>query len=696
MNINNYNLCKAVILLESEVNSLKNRIGTNSIFIENGSISTDAFALKHHHYTKIECDEKFALKSDLSGGQPGGSSGVGSVPPGGSIDLSNYVTNDNLTDTLTDYALKTELPDISTLVTKDELNEKIPENQDLSNYLEKQSLEWDVNDLRAILRFNAMLKDKLTHLFIQDNLYTTIKDRGWFISAYEDKLRFRINNVNWSSNVIIEMTENYISFKDDKLITENEANEKYIINDYKDITFMNGSINLNNLKSIAYGIVEESKEIFVVINSNGKVAWSEDGKTFTTGTINNHNWTCICYGRGRDDENKERNMFVILSNVGKTAWSTDGKTFKYSSIKTYNWETICYGNNAFVMGSSDGNCAWSTDGKTFTYGIISTGHWYKLYYGDGMFTASSIGAYAYSTDGSSFTSGLFGSLTLHAMCYGGGMFVAVSMDGRCVWSTDGTKFTIGTIPSGSWYDICYGSGMFVAVSMDGKCAYSTDGKTFKAATIANAQWYKICYGGGKFVAVSMDGKCTYLEYRTITAKSFALKDDIYTKVESDERYVLKQNQQSMTITHLAPIDEKCLIDDFIIGTPVYMTGNVYTKDWKNKIWNKSSINDSIDCISSVKTNGTWKEYLGICTHVLSTVSHNYNEIKFATHGDYLVKVPDSNDFNVGDTIYIDFEENNPKIKILTEDMPLNTKIQRTTIGIITSILNKTIVSVFKV
>ena len=137
-------------------------------------------------------------------------------------------------------------------------------------------------------------------------------------------------------------------------------------------------------------------------------------------------------------------------------------------------------------------------------------------------------------------------------------------------------------------------------------------------------------------------------------------------------------------------------DDFIIGAPVYMTGNVYTKDWKNKIWNKSSINDSIDCISSVKTNGTWKEYLGICTHVLSTVSHNYNEIKFATHGDYLVKVPDSNDFNVGDTIYIDFEENNPKIKILTEDMPLNTKIQRTTIGIITSILNKTIVSVFKV
>lgn len=62
--------------------------------------------------------------------------------------------------------------------------------------------------------------------------------------------------------------------------------------------------------------------------------------------------------------------------------------------------------------------------------------------------------------------------------------------------------------------------------------------------------------------------------------------------------------------------------------------------------------DSIDCISSVKTNGTWKEYLGICTHVLSTISYDCDEIKFATHGDYLVKVPDSNDFNVDDTIYI--------------------------------------------
>ena len=48
-------------------------------------------------------------------------------------------------------------------------------------------------------------------------------------------------------------------------------------------------------------------------------------------------------------------------------------------------------------------------------------------------------------------------------------------------------------------------------------------------------------------------------------------------------YVLKSElQQSMTITHLAPIDEQLDINSFIVGAPVYMTGKVYIKDYDNK------------------------------------------------------------------------------------------------------------------
>ena len=121
----------------------------------------------------------------------------------------------------------------------------------------------------------------------------------------------------------------------------------------------------------------------------------------------------------------------------------------------------------------------------------------------------------------------------------------------------------------------------------------------------------------------------------------------------------------------------------------------YIKDWEKNCWNKSAVNDSIDCIPSVKTNGTWKEYLGICTHI----DKESKEIKFATHGDYLVKVNDSSTYGIGDTVYIeDHEYNNkiiPVLKILSEDIPLTTKINRMTVGIVTSIIDSKTISVFR-
>ena len=434
-----------------------------------------------------------------------------------------------------------------------------------------------------------------------------------------------------------------------------------------------------------YYTMEEADDKFVINDYEKDLSFTDEG------TISINQWISICYGNG---------MFVVVGS-SRCAWSTDGKTFTEGTIGFGSWSSVCYENGMFVAVGSDDKCAWSTDGKTFTNGTISAGIW-------------------------------------SSVCYGNEMFVAVGY-GKCAWSTDGKTFTNGTISDGQWQSICYGNGIFVAINYNSRCAWSTDGKTFTDGTISAGYWYSVCYGNGIFVAINNeDGKVAWSEFRIVTAKSFALKDQTYTKTESDKLYTLKTElQQSMTITHLAPIDEELDINSFVIGAPVYMTGNVYVKDWENNTWNKSTINDSIDCISSVKTNGTWKEYLGICTsktdkengteslsreRVLQTLepqsgeaanevlshnrgenevlSRNCGEIRFASHGDYLVKVSDSSKFNIGNAIYIDSVENEGKlesiIKILSDDTPLTSKIQRTTLGIITSILDKTTVSVFKV
>ena len=159
------------------------------------------------------------------------------------------------------------------------------------------------------------------------------------------------------------------------------------------------------------------------------------------------------------------------------------------------------------------------------------------------------------------------------------------------------------------------------------------------------------------------------------------------------KYITNEDlaNQSQTITHLAPISDEYSINDFIVGAPVYMTGKVYNRLCDD--WILTTVNDSIDCIPSVKTNGTWKEYLGICT------SKTNKEIRFATHGDYLVKVDDSSTYGIGDTVYIEHVIRDnisiPVLKILSEDIPLTTKINRMTVGVVTSIIDSKTISVIK-
>ncbi|KAK8836386.1 hypothetical protein M9Y10_039729 [Tritrichomonas musculus] len=212
--------------------------------------------------------------------------------------------------------------------------------------------------------------------------------------------------------------------------------------------------------------------------------------------------------------------------------------------------------------------------------------------------------------------------------------------------------------------------MFTSVSFGYNDTYNTDFE-YKSAKNANTGELHIYVDGYKFQSFQMFG----------TARNTIINSNL--NVEG----TITSNC-SNTITHYAPIESSLNdINDFIIGAPVYITGNVFKRN-DNK-WVSSTVDDSTDCICSVKTIGSWKEYIGICVQI----DQKNNCISFASHGDYLVKVDDSSCYSVGDEVFIDNTDN--KLKILSGETAITSKIKRMTVGVITSIINDRTLAVFK-
>ena len=108
-----------------------------------------------------------------------------------------------------------------------EIKNEIPEDVDLSNYLEKNTLSWDINDSREILKLEYCGKEEGTQFYIEDNFHAD-KVSGWYIKSYKDILSFKQNSMN-SMFKTIEFKYNGIFFEGNKLITESEADAKYTL-----------------------------------------------------------------------------------------------------------------------------------------------------------------------------------------------------------------------------------------------------------------------------------------------------------------------------------------------------------------------------------------------------------------------------------------------------------------------------------
>ena len=124
--------------------------------------------------------------------------------------------------------------------------------------------------------------------------------------------------------------------------------------------------------------------------------------------------------------------------------------------------------------------------------------------------------------------------------------------------------------------------------------------------------------------------------------------------QSKEALLHESSMMNTTITHYCPIEAGKRIDDYEVGKPVFLSGHVYkqvncqtTDSCGNKVsWISSTSNDSTDCISSVKINGSWKEYVGIIT----SINNKNNTITFGSHGDMLFKVDDASIYQIGDVV----------------------------------------------
>ena len=176
---------------------------------------------------------------------------------------------------------------------------------------------------------------------------------------------------------------------------------------------------------------------------------------------------------------------------------------------------------------------------------------------------------------------------------------------------------------------------------------------------------------------------------TFTAGSVNLNKNTTVNSNLTVTGTFHASQTNTTITHYCPIEESMnSINDFIIGAPVYLTGNVYKQVNNDRTsWVPSCETDTTDCICSVKTNGKWNEYVGICVKI-----DEVNKcVTFATHGDYLVKVTDTSCYGIGDEVFIDEGE----LKTLTGQTAITSKIQRTIVGIITAKINESMLAVFK-
>ena len=195
-----------------------------------------------------------------------------------------------------------------------------------------------------------------------------------------------------------------------------------------------------------------------------------------------------------------------------------------------------------------------------------------------------------------------------------------------------------------------------------------------------AHWSMKCYTGD-----SGTGRIAFKDFHNGAEIRIDPTNLMYSKLNS-------------TITHNAPINEP--IEAFQLGTPVFSTGIIHHYDPNTRLY-VAGTDGFTNCIPSVKTIGSYKQYLGICIEihpnghsisigdvVTTDITIEQPTITFATHGDFLFRVNNSSQYEVGDVVLFDGNK-------LDENLMITTKIQQSIVGKVTGIVNEHLLAIFK-
>ena len=150
----------------------------------------------------------------------------------------------------------------------------------------------------------------------------------------------------------------------------------------------------------------------------------------------------ITYGTG---------LYSIVGGVnGKVAWSEDVKTFTDSEIlgSIGTFIKVVYGNGYFVtffVGINSGVICYSNNGKSFNNSKFPDDMFNDIAFGNDVFVIVGNNYISYSKYGDVFNisnvSGEYYNIPYNCIIYEGGYFVVVGDKGTVAYSQNGTEFT---------------------------------------------------------------------------------------------------------------------------------------------------------------------------------------------------------------------------------------------------------------
>ncbi len=200
------------------------------------------------------------------------------------------------------------------------------------------------------------------------------------------------------------------------------------------------------------------------------------GHHWSLASLPSSSWQVVSYANG---------LFVAGASDGVLATSPDGTTWtRHDTNGNEEWISAVYSAtggwlllddmNNTLLGSKDG-AAWAPVAMPAAAAgdIIS-----RIIYDNGIYVMLGYsGGSVASTDGATWTKS---SVTGLSIASGNGLFVVANTDGQLVWSADGVTWTVATQPSGLDIEtVGFHNGHFVATSGT-QVLGSSDGKTFTA------------------------------------------------------------------------------------------------------------------------------------------------------------------------------------------------------------------------